>query len=83
MTSIWWIRRDLRLTDNPALHAGMDAGSATGVIIAPFREYQYSVVFLDQKWSAFCFKAEHRVAQRGIYHVYGYKFRPAWNVPTK
>lgn len=29
------------------------------------------------------FKAEHRVVPRGIYHVYEYKFRPAWNVPTK
>lgn len=22
-----------------------------------------------------------RYIQRGIYHVYGYKFRPAWNMP--
>jgi deoxyribodipyrimidine photo-lyase len=27
MTSIWWIRRDLRLTDNPALHAALETGS--------------------------------------------------------
>jgi deoxyribodipyrimidine photo-lyase len=27
MTSIWWIRRDLRLTDNPALHTALEAGS--------------------------------------------------------
>ena len=26
MTAIWWIRRDLRLTDNPALHAALRAG---------------------------------------------------------
>ena len=26
MTTIWWIRRDLRLTDNPALHASLEAG---------------------------------------------------------
>ena len=26
MTSIWWIRRDLRLTDNAALHAALEAG---------------------------------------------------------
>lgn len=26
MTSIWWIRRDLRLTDNPTLHAALAAG---------------------------------------------------------
>ena len=26
MTSIWWIRRDLRLTDNPALQAALEAG---------------------------------------------------------
>lgn len=25
-TAIWWIRRDLRLTDNPALHAAMENG---------------------------------------------------------
>ena len=25
MTSIWWIRRDLRLTDNPALHTALAA----------------------------------------------------------
>ena len=27
MTSIWWIRRDLRLTDNSALRASLEAGS--------------------------------------------------------
>ncbi|HRJ75219.1 MAG TPA: deoxyribodipyrimidine photo-lyase, partial [Anaerolineales bacterium] len=27
MTSIWWIRRDLRLTDNLALHSALQAGS--------------------------------------------------------
>src|SRR5688572_18169597 len=27
MTSIWWIRRDLRLTGNPALHTALEAGS--------------------------------------------------------
>jgi deoxyribodipyrimidine photo-lyase len=27
MTTIWWIRRDLRLTDNAALHAALEAGS--------------------------------------------------------
>jgi len=26
MTSIWWIRRDLRLTDNPTLHSALEAG---------------------------------------------------------
>jgi len=26
MTAIWWIRRDLRLTDNAALHAALEAG---------------------------------------------------------
>ena len=25
MTAIWWIRRDLRLTDNPALHAALES----------------------------------------------------------
>jgi len=29
------------------------------------------------KLHIFNFKAEHRVAQSGIYHGYGYKFRPA------
>lgn len=33
MTSIWWIRRDLRLTDNPALHAALEAGSVLPVFI--------------------------------------------------
>lgn len=27
MTSIWWIRRDLRLSDNPTLHAALEVGS--------------------------------------------------------
>ncbi len=33
MTSIWWIRRDLRLTDNPALHAALAAGDVIPVFI--------------------------------------------------
>ena len=33
MTSIWWIRRDLRLTDNAALHAALEAGSVLPVFI--------------------------------------------------
>ncbi len=33
MTSIWWIRRDLRLTDNPALHSALIAGSVVPVFI--------------------------------------------------
>jgi deoxyribodipyrimidine photo-lyase len=33
MTSIWWIRRDLRLTDNPALHSALESGSALPVFI--------------------------------------------------
>lgn len=33
MTSIWWIRRDLRLTDNAALHAAMTAGATLPVFI--------------------------------------------------
>jgi deoxyribodipyrimidine photo-lyase len=33
MTSIWWIRRDLRLTDNAALHAGLQTGSVLPVFI--------------------------------------------------
>ncbi len=33
MTSIWWIRRDLRLTDNPALHSALEAGSVLPVFI--------------------------------------------------
>ncbi len=28
MTAIWWIRRDLRLTDNPALTAALATGGA-------------------------------------------------------
>ncbi len=33
MTSIWWIRRDLRLTDNRALHTALEAGSVIPVFI--------------------------------------------------
>ncbi len=33
MTSLWWIRRDLRLTDNPALHAALEAGPVIPVFI--------------------------------------------------
>lgn len=33
MTSIWWIRRDLRLTDNLALHAALTVGSVIPVFI--------------------------------------------------
>jgi deoxyribodipyrimidine photo-lyase len=33
MTSIWWIRRDLRLTDNTALHAALEAGPVIPVFI--------------------------------------------------
>ena len=33
MTSIWWIRRDLRLADNAALHAALEAGPVIPVFI--------------------------------------------------
>jgi deoxyribodipyrimidine photo-lyase len=33
MTSIWWIRRDLRLTDNPTLRAALEAGDVVPVFI--------------------------------------------------
>jgi deoxyribodipyrimidine photo-lyase len=33
MTSIWWIRRDIRLADNAALHSALGAGSALPVFI--------------------------------------------------
>ena len=33
MTSLWWIRRDLRLTDNAALHASLETGSVLPVFI--------------------------------------------------
>jgi len=33
MTNIWWIRRDLRLTDNAALHSALKAGSTLPVFI--------------------------------------------------
>ena len=33
MTAIWWIRRDLRLTDNAALHAALEVGSVLPVFI--------------------------------------------------
>jgi deoxyribodipyrimidine photo-lyase len=33
MSTIWWIRRDLRLTDNPALQAALEAGSVIPAFI--------------------------------------------------
>ena len=33
MTAIWWIRRDIRLTDNPALQSALGAGSVLPVFI--------------------------------------------------
>lgn len=33
MSAIWWIRRDIRLTDNPALHAALEAGSVLPLFI--------------------------------------------------
>ena len=33
MTAIWWIRRDLRLTDNAALHTALEADSVIPVFI--------------------------------------------------
>jgi deoxyribodipyrimidine photo-lyase len=33
MTALWWIRRDLRLTDNPTLHAALEAGEVVPVFI--------------------------------------------------
>jgi deoxyribodipyrimidine photo-lyase len=32
-TSIWWIRRDLRLTDNPTLHSALEAGNVIPVFV--------------------------------------------------
>ncbi|MCX7607631.1 MAG: DNA photolyase family protein [Anaerolineales bacterium] len=33
MSSLWWIRRDLRLADNPALHAALRAGAVVPVFV--------------------------------------------------
>ncbi|MFZ5858030.1 MAG: cryptochrome/photolyase family protein [Chloroflexota bacterium] len=33
MTALWWIRRDLRLTDNPTLQASLEAGEVVPVFI--------------------------------------------------
>jgi len=33
MTSLWWIRRDLRLKDNPALQSALEAGTTIPVFI--------------------------------------------------
>ena len=33
MSSIWWIRRDLRLTDNTALHAALEGGPVLPVFV--------------------------------------------------
>lgn len=36
MQAIWWIRRDLRLTDNAVLQAALDAAGAAGSVIPTF-----------------------------------------------
>ena len=33
MTALWWIRRDLRLIDNPTLHSALEAGEVVPVFI--------------------------------------------------
>lgn len=33
MSALWWIRRDLRLTDNLSLHAGLEAGAVVPVFV--------------------------------------------------
>ncbi len=33
MTSIWWVRRDLRLTDSPTLHSALETGDVIPVFI--------------------------------------------------
>src|SRR5688572_32355815 len=33
MTSIWWTRRDLRLTDNLALHSALQTGSVIPIFV--------------------------------------------------
>jgi len=33
MTALWWIRRDLRLTDNPTLHSALEAGEVVPVFM--------------------------------------------------
>ncbi|NJN79945.1 MAG: deoxyribodipyrimidine photo-lyase [Anaerolineales bacterium] len=33
MTSIWWVRRDLRLTDNLALHSALQTDSVIPIFI--------------------------------------------------
>jgi hypothetical protein len=40
-----------------------------------------SVSMIGSKSPIFGFKSAHRVVQRGIYHVYGHKFRPAQFMP--
>ena len=36
-SSLWWIRRDLRLADNPTLHAALEAGEVVPVFILDSR----------------------------------------------
>jgi hypothetical protein len=50
-------------------------------VMSNLSEIRVSIKFMP-KLHIFSFKAEHRVALRGIYHVYGYKFRPAWKATT-
>jgi deoxyribodipyrimidine photo-lyase len=49
--SIWWIRRDLRLDDNPALAAALDAGAVVPVYIdAPGEEQPWAPGAASRAW---------------------------------
>ena len=51
MRSIWWIRRDLRLDDNPALAAALEAGAVVPVYIdAPEEERPWAPGAASRTW---------------------------------
>jgi len=53
MTAIWWIRRDLRLTDNPTLHAASEPFDQTqdkaGEVVPVFYIEEREKLVMDRR----------------------------------
>jgi hypothetical protein len=53
MTAIWWIRRDLRLTDNPTLHAALETFDQTqdkaGEVVPDFYIEEREKLVMDRQ----------------------------------
>ena len=53
MTAIWWIRRDLRLTDNPTLHAASEpfvqSQDKTGEVVPAFYIEEWAKLVMDRR----------------------------------